>query len=80
MLVSHNLEENVDNDAGDALTLYFDSLPSDDEVRKACVETRGKHNISCDPDDPVGGFGWKVCPTSVSARAGLTRVQVWPCG
>ena len=77
-LVNANLETNEENDSGVAVTLYFDGTPTDDEVKAACREQRGKLGLSVDPEDEY--FGWSTYPNKVSEAAKMVRVQAFPCG
>jgi len=75
-LVDYRLEESNANPDGDALTLYFDGEPTQQDVKNACKQIVGKLELSSDPDDE--SWWWEKCPTSTSEKARLVRVQC-PC-
>lgn len=75
-LIDFNLENNYYNSDASALTLYFDGEPTEEEVKDACRATLGKQVIGVDPDKD--DFSWDKCPTTVSERAGVVRVQCHP--
>lgn len=75
-LVDATLEMSDANKNGDAVTLYFDGVPTESQVREVCKNQISKLPLGVDTNDPH--FSFVEVPSPISKRAGLYRYQVYP--
>ena len=75
-LVYATLEPNYHNRDGFTVTLYFDGVPSEAEVRRICEEEL--KNLGCGVDTNDKFFSFEEHPTPLSDRANVRRYEVYP--
>lgn len=67
------LEPNEWNRSSVAVTLYFDGVPTAEEVKQACEKD------FVGPLSPIEPSSYDECPTPLSKKKGLVRIQT-PAG
>jgi len=75
-LVHVSLEPNSHNTDGATVTLYFDGVPTREEVREACKTKLGGLPLSVDTEDEF--FSYEEHSVPVNELAGLRRFEVYP--
>jgi hypothetical protein len=72
------LEPNFHNNDGSTVVLYFDGVPSEEQVKQVLRDEAGGRPLWVSPDDPE--FAFEEHPTPVSERGKLRRYEVYPAG
>jgi hypothetical protein len=74
-LIWFNVETCTENSAGSSGFLYFDEMPSEEEIKGArVIDVNPDPGLTPDVFDPH--FWWKVSPSPISEMAGLVRIEV----
>jgi hypothetical protein len=77
-LVHATLEPNTHNTDGSTVVLYFDGVPSKEQVCEVCKTKLSSLNLGVDTEDEF--FSFEEHSTPVSERAKLHRYEVYPAG
>ena len=71
------IEENPHNNNGCVLALYFEEVPTQEEVTESANLERGRHVVGLEAGEDAQ---YEIIPNTASRRGGLVRVVVFNVG